>query len=96
MGISSGLTAGGGQHIITPDEYGGGPLGLHGTTARNDNNSSSGASSGSRIHHHLKVVTETEAAPCGGGKHWSVLGQVNVIYQYLLSKSNLYACTFDL
>lgn len=44
--ISSGLTAGGGQHIITPDEYGGGPLGLHGRTAKNDNDPSSSASSG--------------------------------------------------
>lgn len=35
--IGSGLTADGGQHIITPDEYGGGPLGLRGRTAKNDN-----------------------------------------------------------
>lgn len=33
----AGLTADRGQHIITSDEYGGGPLGFCGSTAKNDN-----------------------------------------------------------
>lgn len=51
----SGLTAGGGQHIISPNEYGGGPSGLLGSTAKNDNDLSSPQRPTCT---HLKVVAE--------------------------------------
>ncbi|TNN41146.1 hypothetical protein EYF80_048689 [Liparis tanakae] len=44
--ISSGLMADGGSARNHPDAYGGGPLGLHGRTAKNDNDRSSSTSSG--------------------------------------------------
>lgn len=76
----AGLTADRGQHIITSDEYGGGPLGFRGSTAKNDNEgvhppqppthppaaTSSPPPLRDRPRSHLKVVTEGKRHRWGG------------------------------
>lgn len=75
---SAGLTADGGQHIITFDEYGGGPLGFRGNTAKNDNEgvhppaaTSSPPPLRDRPRSHLKVVTEAKRHRWGGSSRSS-------------------------